>query len=298
MARQPRSLVGRTIAITGGARGIGAATASMLAGQGARVAIGDLDAELAEQTAASLRTPSLGVALDVTDTEAYTAFLDRVESELGPIDVLINNAGIMPIGPIGEETDRTTTNQLAINLHAVIHGSKEAVRRMKQRGGGHIVNIASAAGKTPVPSAATYSATKFGVVGFSESLRLEVADDGIDVSCVMPGIVRTELSSGLKNTAGFPPVQPEDVAEAIVGALQHPRFDVFVPASIGPVSRLSYLMPRRFGDWLVRRIGVDRLMAEAASSQERASYEARVADSAPAAIRGKKSKASGKGKVG
>ncbi|MBA0124486.1 SDR family oxidoreductase [Haloechinothrix sp. YIM 98757] len=298
MARQPRSLVGRTIAITGGARGIGAATASMLAGQGARVAIGDLDGDLAEQTAASLRTPSLGVALDVTDTEAYTAFLDRVESELGPVDVLINNAGIMPIGPIDEETDSTTTNQLAINLHAVIHGSKEAVRRMKRRGGGHIVNIASAAGKSPVPSAATYSATKFGVVGFSESLRLEVAGDGIDVSCVMPGIVRTELSSGLKDTAGFPPVQPEDVAEAIVGALQRPRFDVFVPASIGPISRLSYLMPRRFGDWLVRRIGVDRLMAEAATSQERASYEARVADSAPAAGRGKKSKASGKSRTG
>ncbi|MDV6012534.1 SDR family oxidoreductase [Haloechinothrix sp. LS1_15] len=285
MARQPRSLVGRTVAITGGARGIGAATAVALDRQGARVAIGDLDVDLAAEVAGQLRQPALGLELDVTDRQAFTAFLDRVESELGPIDVLINNAGIMPIGPITEETDQTTSHQLAINLHAVIHGSKEAVRRMTRRGAGHIVNIASAAGKTPVPSAATYSATKFGVVGFSESLRLELAGSGIDISCVMPGIVRTELASGLRDTAGFKPVQPEDVAAAIVDALQRPRFDVFVPRSIGPTSRLSALMPRRFGDWLVRTIGVDRLMAEAAGARERAAYEQRIAGSAPAADR-------------
>lgn len=285
MAREPERLAGKVVAITGGARGIGAATAAALVEQGARVAIGDLDGAAARQTAERLGGATVALSVDVTDHQGFTAFLDDVENRLGPIDVLINNAGIMPIGPIEAETDETTGNQLGINLHAVIHGSREAVKRMKPRNGGHIVNVASAAGKSPVPSASTYSATKFGVVGFSESLRLEVADARIAVSCVMPALVATELASGLKDTKGFRKVTPEEVAEAIVGALRRPRFDVFVPASLGPTARLTQVMPRRFGDWLGRKIGVDTLMSDAAKSADRKDYEERAASSAPGATR-------------
>lgn len=117
------------MAITGGGRGIGAATAAALVQAGARVALGDLDVETAKRTADRLGEAAVALPLDVTDRTGFTAFLDEVESQLGPLDVLINNAGIMPIGPIEDESDRITTSQLAINLHAVIHGSREAIRR-------------------------------------------------------------------------------------------------------------------------------------------------------------------------
>src|SRR5699024_4305186 len=117
---------------------------------------------------------ALALGLDVHDTAAFTGFLDSVERELGPIDVLINNAGIMPLSAVEDEEDAATRRQLEINLHAVIHGTREAVKRMRPRGRGHIVNVASMAGKSGFSGGATYCATKHGVVGFSESVRLEL----------------------------------------------------------------------------------------------------------------------------
>src|SRR5439155_23156883 len=162
---QPRSLSNKVVAITGGARGIGHATARALARQGARVAIGDLDGDLAAQMAAELGGDAFGVGVDVTDNAAFAAFLDGVEHRLGPIDVLINNAGIMIAGVIEDEDEVLTAREIAINLHAVIHGTREAVRRMKPRRAGHIINVSSAVSKVAGPRAATYCATKFGVAG-------------------------------------------------------------------------------------------------------------------------------------
>src|SRR4051794_3237623 len=105
MAKQPRSLTGKVAVITGGGRGIGKALAQALTREGVRVAIGDLDQESAERTAAELGPGALGLPLDVTDLAAFTAFLDEVEERLGPVDVLVNNAGIMPISPLDEESD-------------------------------------------------------------------------------------------------------------------------------------------------------------------------------------------------
>src|SRR6185503_14981050 len=107
MAKEARSLHGKVVAITGGARGIGKATAKALARQGAKIAIGDLDKPLAEKTAAELDTDAVGLALDVTDRDSFTRFLDQVAERLGPLDVLINNAGIMPLGPFVDEDDAT-----------------------------------------------------------------------------------------------------------------------------------------------------------------------------------------------
>src|ERR1700736_3380074 len=103
MAKAPRSLAGQVVAITGGGRGIGRATAAALIAQGARVAVGDIEASLAQSTAVELGNGTVGVALDVTDRASFARFLDEVEAHLGPLDVLINNAGIMPIGPFVEE---------------------------------------------------------------------------------------------------------------------------------------------------------------------------------------------------
>src|SRR5438270_10629525 len=143
MAKALRSLAGETVAITGGGRGIGRATAAALIAHGARVAIGDIDADLARSTAAELGSGTIGVALDVTDRESFRAFLDEVEDRLGPLDVLINNAGIMPIGPFVEESDATAQRMVDINVHGVIIGSKLALERFLPRRRGHIVQLAS-----------------------------------------------------------------------------------------------------------------------------------------------------------
>jgi NAD(P)-dependent dehydrogenase (short-subunit alcohol dehydrogenase family) len=144
MAKEPRSLTGKVVAITGGGRGIGRAIAQALAREGARVAVCDLDSEAAEQTAAALGEPAIGLAVDVTDHSALVAFLDEVEQRLGPLDVLVNNAGIMAVTPLVEESADSIARQLDLNLRAVIHGTQEAMRRMVPRRTGHIVNVASA----------------------------------------------------------------------------------------------------------------------------------------------------------
>src|SRR5580704_11971895 len=129
MAKAPRSLVGKVVAITGGARGIGRATAAALISQGARVGIGDIEVALAEQTAQELGGGTIGLQLDVTDRSSFETFVSDVEAQLGPLDVLINNAGIMPIGPFIEESDSTARTMVDINLHGVIFGSKLALER-------------------------------------------------------------------------------------------------------------------------------------------------------------------------
>jgi NAD(P)-dependent dehydrogenase (short-subunit alcohol dehydrogenase family) len=282
MAKQPRSLYGKVAVVTGGGRGIGKALALALTSEGCRVAIGDVDAASAEAAAAELGGDTVGLPLDVTDRPGFTAFLDEVERRLGPIDVLVNNAGIMSVGPLDEERDASVTRQLEINLHAVIHGTQEAMRRMKPRGTGHIVNVSSSAGKTGVPNLATYSATKHGVVGLSEAVRAELRGTGVEVSVLMPGIVKTELSTGLVETPAFKSSTPEQVAEAVVDALKFARFDVFVPKSIGPTVAVTNLLPRRVREAIGRALKIDRALLDA-DRGARAAYEARAAASAPAA---------------
>ncbi|TDV41749.1 SDR family oxidoreductase [Actinophytocola oryzae] len=284
MARQARSLVGKVVVITGGARGIGAATASAVARLGASVAIGDLDLDLAKGTADEIDGDTLALPLDVTDHARFTQFLDEVEKQLGPIDVLVNNAGIMRLGPFEDEDDRSTAQQLAINLHAVIHGTREAVKRMRPRGTGHIVNIASAAGKAGFPGGATYCATKHGVVGLSEAVRVELRGSGVEMSVVMPAVVRTELAVGLTESRFIKPVEPSEVADAIVAALRYPRFEVFVPRSLDATFRITRMLPRRAAEWVARTFKSDQVLF-GASPEAREEYEARAAASAPGAER-------------
>jgi NADP-dependent 3-hydroxy acid dehydrogenase YdfG len=275
MARSLRSLGGQVVAITGGARGIGRASAAALIAQGARVAIGDIEAGLAERSAQDLGAGTIGLALDVTDRESFDGFLQEVEARLGPLDVLINNAGIMPIGEFAKETDATAKRMVDINLHGVIYGSKLALERFQPRGRGHLVNIASIAGKGGAVHGATYAATKHAVVGLSDSLRQELRGSGVDVTVVMPVGVNTELYSGLQQMRGLKTPQPEDVADAIVEALQTGRFEVYVPKSMGVTVRLTSLLPRRAAEAVGRLIKADQVLT-APDPTARAAYEARM----------------------
>jgi NAD(P)-dependent dehydrogenase (short-subunit alcohol dehydrogenase family) len=277
MAKQRRSLNGKVVAITGGARGIGKATAEALVRRGARVAIGDLDLALAEQTAAGLGGGSVATRLDVSDRASFEAFLDEAERQLGPIDVVINNAGIMPTTPFVEESEDSFRRQIEINLIGVIHGTQLAMARMMPRNSGHIVNIASQAGKTGVPGIATYSATKHAVVGLSESVRGELRGRNGEISCVMPTVVNTELTAGV-GQKWVKPVEATDVAEAIAEALEVPRFDVYVPKSNGALLRAASLMPRAAAEAVGRAMGTDKLMTEV-DHNARAAYEDRAAHS-------------------
>lgn len=280
MAREAKILTGRVVAVTGGARGIGRSTAQALLRQGMKVGIGDLDLAAAEATAAELGAGVEAFELDVTRRESVATFLDGVEEQLGPLDVLINNAGIMQLGSFLDEDDLTTQRQIDINVNGVLWGMKEALPRFLARGSGHVVNIASSAGKAGFPGGATYCGTKHFVIGTSEAVRGELRETPIEISCVMPGIVNTELAAGLQQARGVKNVNPEDVADAIVEALRFPRFDVFVPKSIGPINSVLGLLPRSGREAFARALKADKVLAQADPAARRA-YELRAANSEP-----------------
>jgi len=277
MAKQRRSLSGKVVAITGGARGIGKATASALVGKGCRVAIGDLDLELAERTAAELGDSTIALQLDVTDRASFAAFLDETERRLGPLDVLVNNAGIMPVTPFAEESDDSIRRQLEINVYGVIAGMQLAIERMRPRNSGHIVNLASQAGKGGIAGIATYSGSKHAVVGLSEAVRMELRETGIEIACVMPTVVNTELTSGVGQKK-IKAVEASDVAAEIVDALEVPRFDVWVPRSNGVLFKVVQTLPRRAREAIGRFFGVHKLMTEVDHGTRRA-YEERASRS-------------------
>jgi NADP-dependent 3-hydroxy acid dehydrogenase YdfG len=282
MAKQPRILAGDTAAITGAARGIGRATAEAFLAHGMKVAIGDVDFAAAQKTASELGPAALALPLDVTDRDSYAAFLDSAEERFGPLDVLVNNAGIMQVGRFIDEDDLTARRMVDINVHGVILGMKLALARMIPRDRGHIVNISSQAGKFGAPGGATYSATKHAVVGLTEAIRGELRLMGahIDVSYVMPFVVNTELGSGLGEARGMSNLEPADVAEAIVDALQHGIVDVWVPKSAKRTNVLGAVLPRSLSEGMARAMKADRVLAGADLNRRR-EYELRAARSEP-----------------
>lgn len=242
------SLRGKVVAITGGGRGIGLATAKLLVGQGAKVSIGDIDLEVAQEQAQ--RINAFAAKVDVRDKDSFADFLEATRTALGPVDVLINNAGIMPMGGFLEETDALSDTQIDINLRGVINGMKLALPEMLERGSGHIVNVASLAGRFAIPGASVYTATKFAVVGLTDAVRQEYRDTGVHFSTVMPSKVLTDLASGTDEGKLIPAVPPEAVADAIVDAIRKQIPEVTAPRYMVAVPGLYNLTP----DWLTTRL--------------------------------------------
>jgi len=282
MAKQPRILAGQSAAITGAARGIGRATAEALVRQGMRVAIGDLDFEAAKVTAAELGESTVALPLDVTDRASFTAFADEAEEQLGPLEVLVNNAGIMPIGPFLDEDDATARRIIDINVHGVILGMKIVLPRMIARGRGHVLNVASQAGKYGFPGGATYCASKAAVINLSRAVRKELRGSGVELSIVSPVAVNTELGLGLSEPRQrqFRKLEPHQVADAIVETLQVPRFDVHVPKQLAVSERVSALLPVSAQDGLSRIMRADAVLTQV-DTGARAGYELRAARSQP-----------------
>ena len=273
-----RVVAGRCAVVTGGARGIGRATAEALLREGLRVAIADLDGALAVEAARALSSigPEVrGYPVDVRDRAAFEALIARVEAEMAPVDVLVNNAGIMSLGGFLEQDPILDDRQLDVNVRGVIHGMRAVLPGMVRRGRGHVVNIASVAGRIGVPYAAVYAATKHAVIGLTEAVRHEYRDAGLSFSYVLPGIVETELTAGTNRLRYPPRVQPSDVAAAVVHALVSGDVDVYVPRFTRLSAVLPSLLPRRVVEGLGRLFGIDRVFQNV-DAAARAAYAERM----------------------
>ena len=267
----------KVVAITGAARGIGLATAREAVRRGARVVIGDVDAAAVEMAAAELGQGAHPVQVDVSDADSVAAFVKAADA-VGPLAVLVNNAGIMPIGEFLALSPATYRRAVEINVLGCIFGTHAALPGMLERGAGQIVNVASTAGKAPVPGGATYCATKAAVLAFTETTRVEYAGTGIDFTCVLPHFTNTELIAGTSGTRGIRVVEPDDVAKAICDAIERPRPDVYVPKVIGTILSTQPLIGRTLRDAVNRRLGAYRAFLDF-DHGARAGYDDRIAQS-------------------
>lgn len=263
-----QTLTGQVVAITGGAHGIGREIVAKFSAAGARVAIGDIDLEAARATAAELGVHAS--RLDVTDPDSQSAFLAEVTRELGPIDIFIANAGLMWVGSFADEPASATRAQIEVNLLGVINGIKAVAPGMLDRGRGHLITVASAGSILPTPGEASYAATKHGILGYLKAVRAEMRGTGVHVTSIMPGVVDTALAAGTSSGAAKL-LTPTEVARAVVRAAARPRFEVTVPAFIGPAVRVVNLLPRPIHDRICAALVPNQLQAR---KDQRRNYEA------------------------
>ena len=256
---------GRTIAITGAARGIGFATAKALLARGARVVIGDREVALQESAVAQLSALGQvsGYPLDVTDRDSFATFLNKARTDgNGHIDALINNAGVMPVGPFLEQSEQSIRSAIEVNFYGVLTGCQLVLPEMAARRSGHIVNIASMAGMLALPGQIVYAGTKFAVVGLTTAMADEFAPQGVDVSCVMPTFTNTELLTGTHTSSAQKPVEPEDIAAAVIKVLEKPTTLVSVPPALRFVSAITPTLAPKARRWLSHKMGNDTVFLD------------------------------------
>lgn len=269
---------GKTIAITGAARGIGLATATALLARGARVVIGDRDVSVLDKAVKQLGSMGqvTGHPLDVTDRESFATFLDKARADGGGhIDVLINNAGVMPVGPFLDMTPETIRSATEVNFYGVLNGCQLVLPEMVKRRSGHIINVASMAGIVAVPGQVLYAGTKFAVVGLTIAMADEFAPHGVTVSGVLPTFTNTELISGTSPSAAQKPVQPEDVAAGVVKVLDKPKTLASVPGFGRRTAIVLTLLPDRARRWLNKKTHNDTVFLQVDTAARRA-YEDRA----------------------
>lgn len=253
-----------TVAVTGAARGIGAAIARALAAAGYDLLLGDLD-EAVVSLARELG--GIGAVLDVTDQASYEAWLALVPS----VDVLVNNAGVMWVGPYADEPATAVERQFAVNVHGVVRGTRLVLPAMLRRRSGLVVTVASVASYVAPAGEATYAATKHAVHGWMKAVRQEIAGSGVRLALVMPTVVETELAVGTASGA-VPRLSPEQVAAAVVGVIEKPRFETFVPARVALLVRVLALLPQRGRDVMYRKLVPNQTKSDLTVRRQ---YEAR-----------------------
>ncbi len=188
-----RGLAGKVVVVTGSGRGMGRAMAERFVAEGARVAVADVDKDTATETATALGEAARAVHVDVTDRASVGAAVEEIQAVLGPVDVLVNNAGWDRIVPFVETDEELWDRIIAINLKGVLHCSRAVVPAMIERRSGRVVNISSDAGRVGSSGEGVYSAAKAGIIGFTKTLAREVARYGITVNAVCPGPTDTPL---------------------------------------------------------------------------------------------------------
>jgi short-subunit dehydrogenase len=260
-------LDGAIVLITGGARGIGKSTAELFATKGATVCVGDLDGG--------------DFTVDVTSRDSFADFVASVLHHHGRIDVLVNNAGVMPLGDFLSEEDAVSRTTFDVNVWGLIHGMRLVLPHMIERGRGHIVNVASMAGKLVIPGMAVYNASKFAAVGLSAAVREEYRDSGVSVTTVLPSAVRTRLASGVPLGRGLPTVEPEAVARAIVNSVASRRAEVTVPRFLAGWNLLNAATPDALMS-LGRRVIRDRRALTSVEHDVRGDYEKAIEEQARA----------------
>jgi len=222
---------GRVAVITGASSGIGEATARALAADGHRVALLARRVDRIEALAGELGDGAIAIEADVTDREALVAAAQRVQQELGGTDVLVNNAGVMLLGPFSSEQRADYRQMVEVNLLGAITTTEVFLDQVRANGGGDLINISSVAGRTARPINGVYAATKWGINGWSESLRQELQPD-VRVTVIEPGAVGTELTDHITHAATKEAteeyvkdlaIRPEDIAGVIAFAVSRPR---------------------------------------------------------------------------
>jgi NADP-dependent 3-hydroxy acid dehydrogenase YdfG len=273
----PIDLDGAVVLVTGGGRGIGRATGALFRERGATVCLADLDLPAAEEAAAATDAHAFGV--DVADRTSFAACVAAVTSRFGRIDVLVNNAGVMPLGGFVEQPEALDATTLDVNVRGVIHGMRLVLPQMLERGSGHLVTVASMAGKLPLPGMAVYNASKFAALGLSRAVRAEYAESGVSVSTVLPAAVRTGLASGVTLGGLLPTAEPADVARAVVGSVRTRRAEIPVPGWLAVFDLVDALTPEPVMR-LVRRIVDDTRALTGVDHEARHDYAQRIADQA------------------
>src|ERR687896_2231537 len=231
MADQP--LAGKVAAITGASSGIGEATALALSAAGAAVALGARRRDRLEDLAGRLDGPCSVHQVDVTDEEQARGFVGAAHREHGGLHVLVNNAGVMLLGPVDGAPTEEWRRMLEVNIWGLLICTHAALPLIAKSGGGDVVNVSSVAGRRADAGAAVYNMTKFGVHAFSEALRQEALHSGVRVTVVAPGFVETELQDHNTDPVVLSAIargretigevlQPEDIAEAILHAVTRP----------------------------------------------------------------------------
>jgi short-subunit dehydrogenase len=242
-------LAGSVVVVTGASRGIGEAVARQASAKGARIGLLARNEQELKALAADLPTESLVVPVDVTKKADLIAALRRVRDELGPIDVLVNNAGIGAYGPFTAGGADQLDQLWPINVAAVAHAMAEVLPDMQARGSGVIVNMTSIAGRIGAPGEAAYCASKFAVVGLSETVRAEVADSGVKICLINPGPVATAFGEtrGHPYDRSFPkPVSAEHVAKRTIRSIERGTPEIFIPRWLRPSLIFKNLAPPLF----------------------------------------------------